>query len=103
MRATSACTGHRRVFSGSEIDMMSAGGWMKKKKWAPGVFAAVLLCMLGIVHAQDGYPSKAIRIIVPFTPGSATDVVARLLGEKLTAAWGQPAIVENRVGAGGTI
>jgi len=76
---------------------------MKKTKWAPGVLAAALLCMAGISHAQDSYPSKAIRIIVPFTPGSATDVVARLLGEKLNAAWGQPVIVENRVGAGGTI
>jgi tripartite-type tricarboxylate transporter receptor subunit TctC len=49
------------------------------------------------------YPSKPIRMIVPFTPGSATDVMGRLVGERLTAAWGQPVIVENKPGAGGVI
>jgi tripartite-type tricarboxylate transporter receptor subunit TctC len=49
------------------------------------------------------YPSKPIKIIVPFTPGSATDVMARMIGERLNAAWGQPVVVENRPGAGGTI
>jgi tripartite-type tricarboxylate transporter receptor subunit TctC len=57
----------------------------------------------GAAQAQDAYPSKAIRIIVPFTPGSATDVMARILGERLTAAWSQPVIVDNRPGAGGSI
>ena len=54
-------------------------------------------------QAQDAYPSRPIHIIVPFTAGSATDVVARLIGEKLNAAWGQPVVVENKPGAGGTI
>ena len=49
------------------------------------------------------YPSKTIHIIVPFAAGSATDVAARLVGERLNAAWGQPVIVENKPGAGGTI
>jgi tripartite-type tricarboxylate transporter receptor subunit TctC len=49
------------------------------------------------------YPAKPITVIVPFTPGSATDVAARLVGERLNAAWGQPVIVDNRPGAGGTI
>jgi tripartite-type tricarboxylate transporter receptor subunit TctC len=55
-----------------------------------------------LAHAQ-GYPAKPIRIIVPFTAGSATDVVARLIGERLNAAWGQPVVVDNRPGAGGSI
>ena len=54
------------------------------------------------VFAQ-GYPSKPIKIIVPFTPGSATDVMARIIGERLNTAWGQPVVVENKAGAGGTI
>jgi tripartite-type tricarboxylate transporter receptor subunit TctC len=56
----------------------------------------------GAACAQT-YPSKAIRIIVPFTPGSATDVMGRIVSERLNAAWGQPVIVDNKPGAGGTI
>jgi tripartite-type tricarboxylate transporter receptor subunit TctC len=56
----------------------------------------------GTAFAQT-YPTKAVRIIVPFTPGSATDVMARLVGARLNAVWGQAVIVENKPGAGGTI
>ena len=63
------------------------------------LLAAILM---GSANAQT-YPSKAIRIIVPFTPGSATDVMGRMVGERLTAAWGQPVVVDNRPGAGGMI
>lgn len=63
---------------------------------------ALLWSCASAVWAQT-YPSKPIKIIVPFTPGSATDVMARIVGERLNAAWGQPVIVENKPGAGGTI
>jgi tripartite-type tricarboxylate transporter receptor subunit TctC len=57
---------------------------------------------VGTAYAQT-YPAKAIRIIVPFTPGSATDVMGRIVGERLSAAFGHAVIVDNRPGAGGTI
>lgn len=63
---------------------------------------ALLWTCASAVSAQT-YPSKPIKIIVPFTPGSATDVMARIVGERLNAAWGQPVVVENKAGAGGTI
>jgi len=54
------------------------------------------------VWAQD-YPNKPVRIIVPFTAGSATDILARTVGERLTELWKQTVVVDNRAGAGGTI
>jgi tripartite-type tricarboxylate transporter receptor subunit TctC len=62
-----------------------------------------LLWLCSTALWAQSYPSKPIKIIVPFTPGSATDVMGRLVGERLSTAWGQPVIVENKPGAGGTI
>jgi tripartite-type tricarboxylate transporter receptor subunit TctC len=58
------------------------------------------------VHAQSAaqtFPSKPIRIVVTFTSGGAPDIIARLLGERFTAAWGQPVIIDNKPGSGGNI
>jgi tripartite-type tricarboxylate transporter receptor subunit TctC len=55
------------------------------------------------VLAQQDYPARPIRVIYPFAAGSGNDGMARLLSQRLTEAWGQPATVENRVGAGGTV
>jgi len=53
--------------------------------------------------AEDIYPSKPVRMIVPFAPGSSTDVLARLLGDRLSRRMGQPFVIDNRPGAGGVI
>lgn len=53
--------------------------------------------------AQERWPTKPVRMIVPFAAGGSTDVVARLVGQKLSVLWGQPVIIENRAGAGGNL
>ncbi|MFZ6006917.1 MAG: tripartite tricarboxylate transporter substrate binding protein [Nitrospirota bacterium] len=59
------------------------------------------LCLTVAAFAQD-YPSKQVTVIVPYTEGSATDVIARIVSKKLSELWGQSVVVENRAGAGGT-
>ena len=68
--------------------------------------AALLLFAAGAAVAQtaaQSYPNKPIRIVVTFTPGGAPDIIARLLGERFTAAWGQPVVIDNKPGSGGNI
>ena len=65
--------------------------------------AAAAPWRLSAAQAQAGWPSRPVRILVPYPPGSGTDIIGRLLAERLQAAWGQPVVIENRPGAGGTV
>jgi tripartite-type tricarboxylate transporter receptor subunit TctC len=59
--------------------------------------------LVGTAHAQEPYPSKPLRLILPFPPGGGTDILGRLLAERLAANLGQPVVTENRGGAGGNV
>ncbi len=65
--------------------------------------AAIAATATIAAHATTAYPSRPIRIIVAYTPAGTTDILARLVGQKLSERWGQPVIVENRAGAAGNI
>jgi tripartite-type tricarboxylate transporter receptor subunit TctC len=73
-------------------------------RWAPWrvLTSALILCagLLSVAFAQDAYPTRTVRIIVPTAPGGGSDSGARLIAQELTKRWGRPIIVENRAGAG---
>ena len=75
--------------------------------WCRNVSKVALSCMLALIAvegvAQTPYPAKPIRIVVPFPPGGPTDLYARVIGQKLQEAWGQPVIVDNRPGGTGLL
>jgi tripartite-type tricarboxylate transporter receptor subunit TctC len=75
------------------------GAATRLARWA----AVMLLIACAPAVLGQGYPNKPVHIVVPFTPGSATDILARTFGQKLSEIWSQSVIVENRPGAGGTI
>src|SRR5947207_11849226 len=67
--------------------------------------SALLFCMLAAASAsgQENYPSRTVRILVPYGPGGATDIIARIVAQHLTSELGQSFIVENRPGANGNL
>jgi len=74
-------------------------------KYLHYLFIALASCCLTLVHAQttSSYPNKPIKIIVPFPAGGTSDVLARMVGQKWTEAWGQPVVIENRPGSNGNL
>src|SRR5450631_2291575 len=68
-------------------------------------FAGVVWCAdpASSADVARDYPNRPIRLIAQFQPGTTTDIMARLIGLKLTEAWGQQVVIDNRPGAGGTL
>ena len=69
---------------------------------ASALAIGLLFALSSTAHAQ-AWPQKSVRFIVPFPPGGATDISARMIGQKLTEIWGQTVVIENRGGAGGGV
>ena len=67
------------------------------------LIALAAACGIGSVRAEESYPSKAIRFIVPYPAGGGTDTIARLIGTQLSQRWGQSVVVENKPGASGIL
>jgi tripartite-type tricarboxylate transporter receptor subunit TctC len=87
-------------------DVPGSTAGASRRNWA-GALARVIIAACAATPAgllaQERFPAKAVRLIVPFPAGGSTDLVARSLGQRLAETWAQPVIVENRAGAGGTI
>ena len=77
--------------------------WSRRALLRTGAGAVVAPMIAGNARAQDGYPNRVIKLIVPWPPGGVTDVTGRLLAQKFSSELGQTMIVENRQGAAGTI
>jgi tripartite-type tricarboxylate transporter receptor subunit TctC len=67
------------------------------------ITCAILLALTTVLATAQTFPTKPVRIVVPQTPGGASDALARIVGQKLSEKWGQPVVIENRAGAGGNI
>jgi tripartite-type tricarboxylate transporter receptor subunit TctC len=76
---------------------------MTTLRMIPRRLALGLLAMPRLAFAQDAFPTRPVRMIVPAAAGAGQDILGRLVAQRLSEAWGQPVVVENRVGAGGAI
>ena len=76
---------------------------LKKMTLAIASISALMFCVAAHAQTANNYPSKPIKIVVPFPAGGTSDVLARLFGQKMTESWGQPVVVENRPGASGNL
>ncbi len=67
------------------------------------IFAGTVSFAVANQAAAQAYPTKPVRVVVPFAPGSVLDIFARLVGEKMSSAFGQPVLIDARPGAGGRV
>lgn len=74
-----------------------------KRQWLLGMAAAVALGLSPALRAQPTYPDKPIKMVVPYTPGGATDIIGRTVAQELGKVLGQPVVVDNRAGAAGNL
>ncbi|WP_295542356.1 tripartite tricarboxylate transporter substrate binding protein [uncultured Pseudacidovorax sp.] len=74
-----------------------------RRQWLAGACALPLATLWSPAWSDEAYPSRPIRILVPFTPGGSSDILARAIGLELGQAWSKPVVVENIPGAGGTV
>ena len=72
-------------------------------RWSRRAVCAAAVLAPGVVSAQSPFPSRAVRIFVPYAAGGGVDILARTLGDAVSRQWGQPVVVENRPGAGGVV
>ncbi|MBV8394452.1 MAG: tripartite tricarboxylate transporter substrate binding protein, partial [Alphaproteobacteria bacterium] len=74
---------------------------MKRSSFLKGLAAS--LATPALARADAPYPSKSIRMVIPFAAGGTTDLLARAIGQQMNEAWGQPVVADNRAGANGVI
>ncbi len=81
-----------------------AAGYFFRVLFVSGLLASIVAGQAATAQtAPASFPTKPVRIVVPQTPGGASDALARMVGQKLSEKWGQPVVIENRAGAGGNI
>ena len=76
---------------------------MNLKALIVAVMTVAVASMTGASHAETTWPTHSVKILFGFPPASATDVIARAVGQKLSEKWGQPVLIDNRAGAGGNL
>src|SRR5581483_3774553 len=88
---------------GQRIVIKQSRGGNMGMTWRAVAVASIAWSLAAGASAQDAFPTKPIRIVVPLSAGSATDLLARDIGQKMTETWHQPVIVDNRPSAAGVV
>src|SRR5437016_7345750 len=102
MAATTPTTVRTATAAARPTGWRSASDCQKSRRIPVRVFALLFVIVFSAVNAQT-FPGKTVRLVSGVTPGSASDTMARVVAEKMSASLGVPVIVENRLGAGGVV